>query len=358
MNNWDLAARKAAPCDTNIPDTMNVLTEVPTIRTVDGKLYAFVQDIEFIDSEGTVSLFKLDIARNTVSLVQSGFPNTNNWLVDDLGQPLAETEFHSEASLWTLKVKQKVGWRTAKTVKDDFGGPSLLGLGRDGHSILLYDWQNNDGALYELPPDASDWGPPFAVGDNQDYIFDAAGDALIGVHALIGDTDRYTFFNATDQADWDGAVRAFPHSRVTLQSMSADRKRFVVLVDSPTDSPAYALVDINARTAKWIGAEFAGINASDVSPTHAITFKADDGLNLTGYLTTPVGKTAKALPLVVFPHGGPASRDEPGFDWWVQAMASRGRLCRPAGQLSRLRRVRMAVPGSRGFGEWGPQDAD
>ncbi|MCR5877108.1 prolyl oligopeptidase family serine peptidase [Phenylobacterium sp. J367] len=24
------------------------------------------------------------------------------------------------------------------------------------------------------------------------------------------------------------------------------------------------------------------------------------------------------------PHGGPASRDEPGFDWWSQALASRG----------------------------------
>jgi dipeptidyl aminopeptidase/acylaminoacyl peptidase len=27
---------------------------------------------------------------------------------------------------------------------------------------------------------------------------------------------------------------------------------------------------------------------------------------------------------VVFPHGGPAVRDEPGFDWWAQAMASQG----------------------------------
>ena len=27
---------------------------------------------------------------------------------------------------------------------------------------------------------------------------------------------------------------------------------------------------------------------------------------------------------MVYPHGGPAARDEPGFDWWAQAMASRG----------------------------------
>ena len=27
---------------------------------------------------------------------------------------------------------------------------------------------------------------------------------------------------------------------------------------------------------------------------------------------------------MVLPHGGPAGRDAPGFDWWAQALASRG----------------------------------
>ena len=27
---------------------------------------------------------------------------------------------------------------------------------------------------------------------------------------------------------------------------------------------------------------------------------------------------------MVLPHGGPAARDDPGFDWWAQALASRG----------------------------------
>jgi dipeptidyl aminopeptidase/acylaminoacyl peptidase len=38
----------------------------------------------------------------------------------------------------------------------------------------------------------------------------------------------------------------------------------------------------------------------------------------------PPGRDPKGLPLVVLPHGGPASRDTPGFDWWAQALASRG----------------------------------
>jgi len=56
----------------------------------------------------------------------------------------------------------------------------------------------------------------------------------------------------------------------------------------------------------------------------SITYKAADGLEIPAYLTLPRGRDAKALPLVVLPHGGPASRDQPGFDWWSQALASRG----------------------------------
>jgi dipeptidyl aminopeptidase/acylaminoacyl peptidase len=111
---------------------------------------------------------------------------------------------------------------------------------------------------------------------------------------------------------------------VTLQSMSDDHKTWVVLVDSPTDGAAYAAVDVAAGHGEWVGAEFSGIEFDDVSPVRPVSFKAKDGLALTGYLTTPHGKAAKGLPLVVFPHGGPAVRDKPGFDWWAQAMAAHG----------------------------------
>jgi dipeptidyl aminopeptidase/acylaminoacyl peptidase len=68
---------------------------------------------------------------------------------------------------------------------------------------------------------------------------------------------------------------------------------------------------------------------------------ARDGLPLTGYLTTPRGSQTKDLPLVVFVHGGPAARDAPGFDWWAQAMASRGYAV-----------LQVNYRGSDGFG-WG-----
>ena len=55
-----------------------------------------------------------------------------------------------------------------------------------------------------------------------------------------------------------------------------------------------------------------------------IDYRAADGRTIHAYLTLPLNREAKNLPLIVLPHGGPHSRDEPGFDWISQSLASRG----------------------------------
>ena len=57
-----------------------------------------------------------------------------------------------------------------------------------------------------------------------------------------------------------------------------------------------------------------------------IKLKSRDGLDLSGYLTRPLGQEqGKNLPLVVYVHGGPFGvRDYWGYDPTVQMLASRG----------------------------------
>jgi dipeptidyl aminopeptidase/acylaminoacyl peptidase len=55
-----------------------------------------------------------------------------------------------------------------------------------------------------------------------------------------------------------------------------------------------------------------------------VTYPAADGTMIPAYLTLPPGSDGKGLPAVVLPHGGPAARDEWGFDWLVQFFTARG----------------------------------
>jgi dipeptidyl aminopeptidase/acylaminoacyl peptidase len=55
-----------------------------------------------------------------------------------------------------------------------------------------------------------------------------------------------------------------------------------------------------------------------------ITYTSRDGITINGYLTLPVGREAKNLPVVINPHGGPWARDNWGFNPEVQLLANRG----------------------------------
>ncbi len=326
-NDLDIRTGKFHPLIGGIDETMNVVSGRPMIRTVGGKPYAFVEGVSFVQNQGRSTLFKFSPDAGLTTLERQGHRYTDDWLVDAAGRPVAESRFDADARKWSLLIANGGGWKEAKTAEDAIEHPDIVGLGRDGRSVLLADSIDaKDGStkqvLREFAPGAADWGEPFAVDQDHDPILDPSTGVLIGVHTLAGDQDQYVFYDATLQKYWNAAVKAYPDARVLLQSLSDDRKKFLLYVDSPVDGPAYALVDIARGSGDWLGGPYDDVK--DVAPVTPLSFKAADGLALTGYLTTPKGVEAKNLPLVVFPHGGPAARDEEGFDWWAQAMASHG----------------------------------
>ncbi len=307
---------------------LNTLNSEPMVRSINNKPHVFVESFHFSSGRGENSLYDFDPGTGIANLIGIGVDHTNAWLVDAKRRPLAQTLYDAKAKRWTLKVREGETLRPVKAFEQDIEHPAMIGLGRDGASVLLVvDTDTKDGSsrqdLVEFTPGAKDWGAPINDRATDEAIFDAQSNALIAVRTLVGDDSRYRFFNSADQKIWDGTVKAYPDSRVDLVSMSADHRKLIVTVDSPTEGEAYAIVDIDAHKGEWLGFNYDDA-AKSMALKSPIAFKAADGLALTGYLTLPAGREARRLPLIVFPHGGPAARDEPGYDWWAQAMASRG----------------------------------
>ncbi|HEX7948661.1 MAG TPA: S9 family peptidase [Phenylobacterium sp.] len=321
----DLKTRKILPLIREVADTMNTIHDLPVVRTYGGEPTVFVQGVKFVNGEGRLSLFRVDLDRTTTKVVEIGGPDTRDWVVGTDGQPVAQELYNLKTGRWAVKVKVASDWREATVTTALVDPPSLMGLGRDGKSVLYTARDDKDQAVWkEARLDGATAATPLAVTDNQGPIQDPQDGRLIGHYALVGEEGRYTFFDPGDAKVWKAVAAAFPGSIVSLESWTSDRQKIVVRVDSPSDGPAYALVNLATRDATWLGAEYNGVTLQDVAPQKPVRFKARDGLELTGYLTTPRGREPKALPLIVFPHGGPAARDTPGFDWWAQAMASRG----------------------------------
>jgi dipeptidyl aminopeptidase/acylaminoacyl peptidase len=307
----------------NVPLSLNVVFDSPVTRVIDGKPYAFLIGAWFESGGDTLTLFRADLDGGVTSVVEPGLPHVSGWVIDAQGHPVAETTYDAPSSKWTLRLRRGGAWPTIKTLTAPIEKPELRGLGRDGRSVLIGDRVDQEAVLRELPLDGSDWSEPIFKGE-AGTIHDPADGTLIGLWSEDGDEAHYTFFKDRDQVVWRAVQAAYPGQRVDLASASADHRKFVVRVDSPTDGPAFALVDLDAKSARWIGSEFAELTPADIGEKHPVAFKAADGMALTGYLTIPHGKAPKNLPLVVLAHGGPAARDEPGFDWWAQGLASQG----------------------------------
>ncbi|MFZ5719329.1 MAG: alpha/beta hydrolase family protein [Pseudomonadota bacterium] len=323
---FDIQTKKASLLLADSGDRgMNIVYGAPVIRLYRGKPAIYLQGVHFINDYGRKALYRVDADTLRSTLVDPGEVDTIDWAVGPDGEPIGQEFYDRRTGRWALKVRFGAGWREVEASDAPYDRPNMMGVGRDGKSVL-YAIAAEDGRWVwrEARLDDAQSGDVVPAYDGQAPIRDPQTGRLIGHHTLVGDTSRSVFFDPADAAVWQAVAAAFAGQRISLVSWSSDRKKILVRVDSPAEGPAYAIVDVAARSAQWLGGEYQDLTPDDISERKPIRFKAQDGLELSGYLTLPKGRPAKALPLIVHPHGGPASRDTPGFDWWAQAMASRG----------------------------------
>ncbi|MDR0659588.1 MAG: S9 family peptidase [Prevotellaceae bacterium] len=112
-----------------------------------------------------------------------------------------------------------------------------------------------------------------------------------------------------------------------INSITKDENRIIVRTYTDKSLGAYYTYDKTTDELTKIADVSPWLNEADMSPMHCVTYKTRDGLTVEAYLTLPHGytmETAKNLPVVVNPHGGPWARDTWGFNPEVQFLASRG----------------------------------
>lgn len=124
----------------------------------------------------------------------------------------------------------------------------------------------------------------------------------------------------------DALARTLPNAPdVSIVDASADEQKLVVFAGSDTDPGRFYVYDKAARKLSEILPVRAALAGTKLSPMRAISYPAADGTRIPAYLTLPVGAaSAKGLPAIVLPHGGPSYRDQWSFDWLPQFFAARG----------------------------------
>lgn len=244
-----------------------------------------------------------------------------SWTLGPDGAVSARLDYISKTGSWAIRnaAGQKIASGMSK-----LAGADLVALGNAGDTLIYSQSDDDDGDVrwFELPlagGEAKEILPGIAV--EKAYI-DRRSRRFIG-YALTGDMPAYHFLDAHQQKVVDATLKAFPGFAVTLVDWNDGFDALIVKTEGGDDPQSWWLVDIKTGRATALGQSYL-VPPAQVGPVKIIRYKAGDGTEIAGILTLPPGREAKNLPVVIFPHGGPAAHDVVGFDWWAQAFAARG----------------------------------
>jgi dienelactone hydrolase len=148
---------------------------------------------------------------------------------------------------------------------------------------------------------------------------------VVGV-SYVTDIRRAFYFDADIKKICDALQHALAqHPAVRIIDASVDESRLLVFASRDNDPGSYYLYDRQTHQLRPLLEQRQELDGLTLATVQPIRYPAQDGTEVPGYLTMPPGKeSAKGLPAIVMPHGGPDARDEWGFDWLAQFYAARG----------------------------------
>ena len=111
---------------------------------------------------------------------------------------------------------------------------------------------------------------------------------------------------------------------IRIMDSSEDESSLLLWSGSDVDPGRFYVFDKATKQLRQLVLSRPELDGVALAPVKPVSYRASDGTMIPGYLTLPPGSSGKGLPAIVLPHGGPAARDEWGFDWLAQFYAHKG----------------------------------
>lgn len=303
-------------------------TLVSLLPSAPGFVMMSTYDVGGRNSPATLNLYKVALDSSSVELTVRGTPHTYDWLTDNDGNPIARADLNLNTKVTSIHLKgQGREWREVLKIENTgVAAISLMGYTSTGN-VLLRRWNQSEFGELEALNKSTGELSTLVRADGVELAsvrINSFSQELLGVRVGGLDPDiRWT--NPEMLAAQAQLETQFPDKMVYILDYTPDLKVFVASVETASQPGTLYVLDMNIRSLSVIGPEMPSLDNVALGAVRATTFKSRDNVDIPVYVTTPPGHTnARNAPTIIFPHGGPAARDTPNFDWWAQFMASRG----------------------------------
>ncbi len=319
------AAGEAAPKARNLTDLKKVTATIYAVPKSDPDLmYVGINDRD----QAWHDLYKVKISTGERTLIRKNTDRFTGWIFDLKDHLRLATRSADNGDTEVLKgdgdsfkkVYSCNVFETCGPVRFHKDGKRVYMITNKGREVdllglVLFDPETGKEELVESDPmNRVDFGSP---------IFSQVTDELIAT-AYEDERTRVYWRDKSFESDYDLLKKRLPNKDVNFGSSTKDETLWLISASSDVEPGESYLFD---RKTKKLTQQYRireKLPRERLAGMKPIRYKSSDGLEIPAFLTLPKGVEAKNLPLIVFPHGGPWSRDSWGYDTFAQFLANRG----------------------------------
>lgn len=274
--------------------------------------------------------YRLNLKTGDMELLAENPGNIDSWIFDHEGKLRVATAIVDGINTQVLyrdsekdEFKPVLTTSFKETMKpvfftfDNKNVYAVSNLGRDKAAAVVFDIRNGKEieVLYE--------NPDYDI----DNIFYSKNRKVLTAVNYYAEKRQRHFFDPETKALFDRLNRELGQYELGLSSNTDAEDKFIVRTYSDRSMGSYYIYDKTTDQITKISDVSPWLDENEMSNVIPVKYTSRDGLTIHGYLTLPKGytmETAKNLPVIINPHGGPWARDNWGFNPEIQFLANRG----------------------------------
>src|SRR5574341_631635 len=318
------AAGQEVPAARNLTDVKGVRAQIYAVpRTDPDLIYVGLNDRD----KAWHDLYKVKVSTGERTLVRQNTERIVGWTFDLKDQLRLAGRVDEQGNTDILRVDDKGFTKVYSCNVFEQCGP--LQYHKDGRRVY-FTTNKGDINLTRLELFDPDTGKeeivesdPLNRVDFGNAIFSEVTDELV-LTTYDDDRERRYWKDKSFEADYKLLEKQLPGKEIGLGSLTKDEQLWLIGANSDTEPGERYLFDRRTKKLTFQYRIREKLNRDYLAPMKAVRYKSSDGLEIPAYLTLPKGVSAKNLPVIVFPHGGPWARDDWGYDTFAQFWANRG----------------------------------
>jgi dienelactone hydrolase len=298
-----------------------------------------------VGTHGLPAVFELNVVTGRLSMREHSREPIRHWVTDQRGKVRLGSGYSEGTVTFWVRLDGDSNWRRLTKFEifsrekhftplaisaEDPNQAYAIGPSSEGHNALwVIDLKDKDEPKLLFSHPLVDVTHPILARDSR----------FVGARYDNGYPMMY-YADGHIEAMMRGFEKLNPGLFSTIVESSLEDKCLLIRTVSDIESSKFWILDGEARQVSKVGASYPERDTATLTAMRPISYAARDGTLIPAYLSTPPGRPATRLPLIVMPHGGPIARDTWGYFFLRQFLVSRGYAV-----------LQMNFRGSSGYGD-------